>query len=152
MTGTPQGATHCVEADVHEPAHIVDAARHLLDVDRPIAVTLLAVLHLLADDTDAHQILKELTAPLRPGSALALTVATADTDPAGARAAQTLAAKHGLPVTLRSQTQTQAQFTGLDLIDPGVTLVHHWRPDPADPQPADPDVHLWAGIALKPED
>ena len=28
-------------------------------------------------------------------------------------------------------------FAGLDLIEPGVTLVHRWRPKPTDPQLAD---------------
>src|SRR6266545_3051370 len=70
-------------------------------------------------------------------------------DPPRAVAAQAVAQNHGLSVTLRSKAQAEAMLAGLDLIDPGVTLVHHWRPDPTEPQPAERDVHVWGGVALK---
>ncbi|GDY49766.1 hypothetical protein SVIO_003890 [Streptomyces violaceusniger] len=49
-------------------------------------------------------------------------------------------------------------FTGLDLIEPGITVGHHWRPStesredaPGDtPTPNDADVSLWVGVGIKP--
>ena len=40
-------------------------------------------------------------------------------------------------------------LAGLDLVDPGVVLVHRWRPDPG-PAVSDRDVHLWGAVGLKP--
>jgi len=151
LTSTPQGATHYLDADLHDPGGIVEQARHLLDFGEPVAVTLLAILHLFGDDAEVHQIVKELTAPLCGGSALAVSLATGDSDPAGARAAQAVAGKHGLAVALRSKAEVAAMLAGLDVLDPGVTLVHRWRPTPNDPELADADVHLWGAVAVKPD-
>jgi hypothetical protein len=150
LTSTPQGSTQYLDADLHHPASLMQAARHLLDFGQPVAVTLLAILHLFPDDQQVDQILKEVTGPLHSGSALAVSVVTGDSDPPGARAAQAVAAKHGLTVALRRKAEVAAMLTGLDLVDPGITLVHQWRPNPADPIPADRDVHLWGAVALKP--
>jgi hypothetical protein len=150
LTSTPEGSTHYLNADLHNPERVIDEARLVLDFGQPVAVTLLAILHLFADDAEVHQIITELTGPLCPGSAVAVSVVTADSDPAGARAAQAVAGKHGLTVTLRSRAEVAAMVAGLDLVDPGIALVHRWRPDPADPSLADADVHLWGGVAVKP--
>src|SRR6266540_3377476 len=71
-------------------------------------------------------------------------------EPAGARAAQAVAGKHGLAVALRSKAEVAAMLAGLDVLDPGVTLVHRWRPTSNDPELADADVHLWGAAAVKP--
>jgi hypothetical protein len=151
LTSTPQGATYYLDADLHEPRRIIDAVRHTLDFSQPIAVTLLAILHLFGDDTEVGQILTELTRPLCPGSALAVSVATGDSDPAAAQAARAMAGKHGLTVALRSRAEVVAMLAELDLVDPGVTLVHRWRPNAFDPDLDDRDVHLWGGVAVKPD-
>jgi hypothetical protein len=151
LTSTPQGATHYLDADLHDAGGIVAQARRILDFGQPVAVTLLAILHLLPDDAEVHQIVKELTAPLCGGSALAVSLATGDSDPPGARAAQAAAGKHGLTVALRSKADVAAMLAGLDLADPGVTLVHRWRPTPNDPDLADADVHMWGAVAVKPD-
>ncbi|MDF2743082.1 MAG: hypothetical protein K0S88_4458 [Actinomycetia bacterium] len=61
-----------------------------------------------------------------------------------------MAAAEAAGVTLVPRTQAEVGefFTGLELIDPGVTPVLSWRPDapPADPRVAS----YWAGIARKP--
>ncbi len=149
LTSTPQGATHCLDADLHDPGGIVEQARRLLDFSEPVAVTLLAILHLFGDDAEVHQIVKELTAPLCGGSALAVSVVTADSDSPGARAAQQVAGKHGLAVALRPKADVVAMLAGLEVLDPGVTLVHRWRPDPTDPETDDRDVHLWGAVGVK---
>ncbi|WP_194736656.1 SAM-dependent methyltransferase [Actinomadura sp. RB99] len=49
---------------------------------------------------------------------------------------------------LRSPDQLRGFFTGLDLIDPGVVPVPHWRPD-LSPMPPD-TVDAYGGVARKP--
>ena len=34
------------------------------------------------------------------------------------------------PQTLRTRHQVARFFTGLDLVEPGLVMVHQWRPDP----------------------
>jgi S-adenosyl methyltransferase len=150
MTSTPEGSTVYVDADLHDPGAIIEQARQTLDFEQPVAVTVIAILHLFPDDAEVHSILAALTAPLCPGSALALSVVTADSDPPGAKAAQAVARKHGLSVTLRTKAQAEALFDDLELVEPGVTLVHRWQPDPGEPELADHDVHVWGGVAVKP--
>jgi hypothetical protein len=55
----------------------------------------------------------------------------------------------GIPLQVRDKTETEAFFKGYELLDPGVTLVHHWRPD-ADAAPiSDQDIAMYAGVAIK---
>ena len=70
------------------------------------------------------------------GSYLAVTHPTPDFNPE--EMAQAVAAAEGAGVTLvpRSQAEVAEFFSGLEVVDPGVTPVLAWRPDepPADPQ------------------
>jgi hypothetical protein len=150
LTSTPEGSTAYLDADLHEPVTIVNEAKQTLDFTQPVAVTLIAILHMFPDDQEVRSILGELTTPLAAGSALALSVVTGDADPERAEAAQKVASEHGLSVTLRTRAQAEALFAGLDLVEPGVVLVHRWHPSPDDPALADHDVHIWGGVAVKP--
>jgi hypothetical protein len=150
LTSTPEGSTAYLDADLHEPESIVEQARKTLDFAQPVAVTLIAILQLFPDDAEVQQILDQLMAPLPAGSALALSVITGDSDAERAEAAQAAAHKHGLNITLRTKAQAEVLFTGLELVEPGVVLVHRWHPSPTDPPLADHDVHVWGGMAVKP--
>jgi hypothetical protein len=150
LTSTPEGRTTYLDADLHEPRAILCQAQETLDFSRPVAVTLIAILHLLPDGAEVRKILGELMAPLASGSALALSVVTGDSDPERAEAAQVAGRKHGLNITLRTKAQAEALFAGLELVEPGVVLVHRWHPHPTDPELADHDVHVWGGVAVKP--
>jgi hypothetical protein len=48
----------------------------------------------------------------------------------------------------RGKAEVERFFTGLELVDPGLTPMLSWRPDepPADPKRA----YYWAGVARKP--
>ncbi|WP_235489607.1 SAM-dependent methyltransferase, partial [Frankia sp. AvcI1] len=51
----------------------------------------------------------------------------------------------------RSRAEVESLFGGLELIDPGVELVHRWRPDAPDPPGlTDAQVSVYGGIARKP--
>jgi hypothetical protein len=153
LTSKPEGSTAYLDADLHEPGTILYQAGATLDFSRPVAVTLIAILHLFLDDAEVRQIMDELMAPLAPGSVLALSVVTGDSDPDRAEAAQAAARKHGLFITLRTKAQAEVLFAGLELVEPRVVLVHRWRPNLlGDPPLADHDVHVWGGVALKPDE
>jgi len=51
--------------------------------------------------------------------------------------------------TLRGRDEILRFFAGLELIDPGLVQVSHWRPD--EPEPADADkVWILGGVGRKP--
>lgn len=150
LTSAPEGETSYIEADARAPDKIFGDAGFILDTGQPVAVTLIAILQLIEDDTEVHRILAELMARLCPGSVLALSVITPDTNPEQVNAAAQAAQAQGIPVTPRTRAQAEAMFSGLRLLDPGVVLAHRWRPDPDDPPLPDHEVHVYGGVAIKP--
>jgi hypothetical protein len=81
------------------------------------------------------------------GSYLAVTHPTPDFNPEETAKAVAAAEAAGVTLVPRTQAEVGEFFTGLELIDPGVTPVLSWRPDAplADPRVA----YYWAGIARK---
>lgn len=77
----PQGRTAYIQADAQEPQKILAAARQTLDFDQPVALSMMALLHLVGDEDDPYGIVAELLDSLAPGSYLALSHATGDFDP-----------------------------------------------------------------------
>jgi trans-aconitate methyltransferase len=148
LTSTREGATAYLDADLREPEQIFESAelRDTLDLDQPVALSLIAVIQLLSDDV-AYDLIARLLKPLAPGSYLALTVVTNDTDPATARVDAQFTAR-GITTSARTHAQTEKFFAGLELVEPGVTLVQYWRPD-GQVAVADNETGLYAGLARK---
>jgi hypothetical protein len=89
-----------------------------------------------------------LLEPLPSGSYLAVTHPTPDFNPEETAKAAGAAEAAGITLVPRTKAEVERFFTGLELVDPGVTPMLAWRPDdqPADPQAA----YYWAGVARKP--
>ncbi|MFG2847309.1 SAM-dependent methyltransferase [Kitasatospora sp. NPDC048296] len=159
MTSTPQGRTAYVHGDVSDPAAILatpEVAR-TLDLDQPVVLSMVALLHFVPDLADAHAILDRLLAPLPAGSALVLSHATAELDPSGATKVEEIYNQAGTSLRLRPKAEFATFFEGLDLLDPGIVPAHRWHPDetddPAGLLPADvtdAQVSFYAGVAVKP--
>ena len=151
MTSHPAGATAFIRADLREPGKILadPELRATLDLGRPVALMLIAVLHFLTDADDARGIVSELIGALPQGSYLALTHSTADFSPGEISGVADATKQAGVTYTPRSQAEVAAFFTGLDLVDPGVVPVLAWRPDggpPEDPRAA----YIYAAVGRKP--
>ena len=82
LTGTPEGSCDYLDADLHDPAAILAGAARTLDLARPAAILLLAVLHFLPEADDPAGIVATLAAGLAPGSFVAVTHLTSDFAPA----------------------------------------------------------------------
>jgi S-adenosyl methyltransferase len=149
LTSDPRGATAYLDADIREPGRILEAAKATLDFSEPVAVSLIAILQLIPDDSVVRGILDELLAVLCPGSTLAMSAITADSDPEQVGAAVRAANAQGVPVTPRTLARTEALFAGLDLVEPGVVLAHRWHPDDDTPDLDDRDVHVYVGVGVK---
>ncbi|GIJ60261.1 SAM-dependent methyltransferase [Virgisporangium aurantiacum] len=158
LTGTREGRTAYLDADLREPDLIVGSSevRSTLDLDRPVAVLLVAVMHFILDTDDPYGLVSRLTGPLPAGSYLVLTNATTDFMPperiAIFDAANARADRREDRVRLRSRAEVERFFAGLDLVPPGVCPVTAWRPaDPDAPRPALADVSAFGGVARIPQ-
>ncbi len=153
LTGEPEGRTAYLEGDLREPQQILTSAEvaGTLDLNQPIALLLVAVLHFVPDDEQAYASVAALLDALAPGSYLVLSHATADLLlPATAATFANSPAAAGSGVTGRSRSQVAAFFAPFDLVEPGLTVVSQWRRGTDDNPPAPDQVSMWGGIARKP--
>ncbi len=146
LTSTPQGKCGYVEADLRDPGTILTEAARTLDLTKPAAVLLLAILHFVPDASGPGAVVATLAGGLAPGSFVAVSHLTADFAPEQvSAAAQAYNALAPVPVTPRTHAQVSALFGRLPLVAPGVVKVTEWRAAHNAPfgQPAD----LYAGLA-----
>jgi hypothetical protein len=149
LTGTPQGATAYLDADVRDPASVLAQAAQTLDFAQPVALMMLAILQLIPDDADPHAIVRHLVDGLAPGSYLVISHPASDVLPdAMAEMQRRLNERQREITTFRPRQDTCRFFDGLDLIEPGVVQPHRWRPGPDDLDPAQ-EVTAWCGVARK---
>jgi hypothetical protein len=148
LTSTPEGACAYLDADLRDPASILDKAAATLDFSQPVALMLIAILHWLPDEADPARLVSELVDAVPAGSYLALSHMAKDVNAqvradTGARVGQFMK-----PPTFRDREVISRYFDGLDLVDPGVVLVSQWRPE-SDADAGSP-AYLWSGVARKP--
>ncbi|QDI67422.1 methyltransferase [Streptomyces calvus] len=153
LSSTPEGRTAYIEADFRDPASILDAPelRETLDLDRPVALTVIAIVHFVLDEDDAVGIVRRLLEPLPPGSHLAMSIGTAEFAPEEVgRVAREYAARN-MPMRLRTLDEAHAFFEGLELVEPGIVQVHKWHPDGTGEQGIrDADIGMYGAVARKP--
>jgi hypothetical protein len=147
LTSRPEGSTDYIDADVVDIEGILERAARTLDLDRPVAVSALALFHFLPDPKPA-----ELAAHLRrrlvPGSFLTITHGLPGLE--GVAKAYQRSMSSG---TSRDRDQVAALFGDFELLDPGLVDPHHWRPelDPAEEKSSDEIADLVvAGVGRKP--
>ncbi|WP_406454544.1 SAM-dependent methyltransferase [Streptomyces sp. NBC_00876] len=149
LTSGPEGRTDYIEADLRDPARILEAARRTLDLDRPVALVLAAVLHFIEDD-EAYPVVKQLVDALAPGSCLVLSNVSSDLNPAQVGEVTKAFKERGFAMVRRTRAQVERFVTdnGLEMLDPGVVPVHRWRPEQVIDlaEAADPDPDFVAGL------
>jgi hypothetical protein len=145
LTSSPEGATEYLDADIRNPVAILDAAAGLLDFTQPVALMLMGIMGHFTDD-EAYPIVGQLLAGLPSGSYFALYDG-ANTNEAFNQAQEGYNASGAVPYHLRSPAQVERFFEGLELVEPGVVPVPHWRPDP-DAEPV--EIYSYCGVGRKP--
>ena len=147
LTGTPDGATSYLEADVRDVETVLAQAKRTLDFTQPIGIMLLMIL-MMIPDADPYGIVRRLVKEAPAGSYLIIS------HPAGDIEAQQMAdmaerlSRPGPEMTLRTHAEVSRFFDGLELLEPGVVGLSDWRPDPGDVRPA--VAAGWCGVAGKP--
>ncbi|MFE2722720.1 SAM-dependent methyltransferase [Kitasatospora sp. NPDC059327] len=174
LTGAREGRTAYIEADLADPVALLTAPglRDTIDLSRPVALSLNAVLHFIPDGPDgpdalggpeapegrgipgpdrAHAIVECLKAALAPGSALVVSHLTADFAPAEVARVSGIYRAAGTPLQARSRRELARFLTGWTALDPGLVPVHRWRPaDAADTAVTDTEASGYAAVAVKP--
>ncbi|MFD3733017.1 SAM-dependent methyltransferase [Streptomyces sp. NPDC058632] len=139
LRGTDEGVTEYLQADVREPQSILEGARKILDFDRPVAVSLIALLHFIPDEDGAHELVGRLLADLPSGSYLVISHATSDFTPEESKAATEKLKAAGVTLALRSREEFTRLFDGLELVEPGVGVPQLWHPELGEPVPGQDD-------------
>ncbi|WP_051941239.1 SAM-dependent methyltransferase [Phaeacidiphilus oryzae] len=142
-----------LDADLRSPESILASAelKAALDLDRPVALMLLAILHFVPDDDEARGIVRRLMDALAPGSMLMISLWAEDRPPAEQVEATERYADTGIPVRMRTPAECAGFFEGLEPLDPGLVPVSQWRRTAADgAAPSLADVALYGGVARKP--
>ena len=87
LTSGPVGKTAYIDADVRDVRRILSSAvlRQTLDMNQPVGLLLIAVMHFIADEDDPWDLAARLLAELPAGSYLALSHLTGDSGPATPR-------------------------------------------------------------------
>lgn len=150
MADAPGDAVTFLDGDLRDPGALLRAPEltALLDLDRPVALTLIAVLMLVADADDPGRSLAALRDAVPSGSYLAISHPTQDFAPEVMATVTAAATGGGMTFVPRDRAAVEAFLGDWEPVGPGVVPVLAWRPDdePADPHAA----YYWAGVARKP--
>ncbi|MEU3451013.1 SAM-dependent methyltransferase [Streptomyces thermolilacinus] len=136
-------------ADLRKPHDILNSPEvaRLLDLDRPVALLLVAVLHFLEDTDRPYEAVAELRDALAPGSLIIVTHASFDGIPVPQeQAGGTVGVYRDIrsPLVMRSREEVARFFDGCEMVEPGLVSMPHWRPD-TPPEQEDP--YAFSGFA-----
>jgi hypothetical protein len=151
LTGTRAGRIAYIHADMRDTDVVLDAPefRATFDLDRPVALSIFAALQIITDDEVAYSLVDSYLRPLPPGSFLALSTVTMDSKPRQAGMVVAEYRARGIPARDRTKAEVTRFFDGLDLVEPGVVLVHRWHPDHENAGIADRDITMYGAVAVK---
>jgi O-methyltransferase involved in polyketide biosynthesis len=159
LTGTPEGATDYIDADLRDPEIILAEAANTLDSANPIAIMLLGVLGHIPDYDEARSIVSRLLDAVRPGSYLVISDGTDVLEQPSepdvhetrrARAMHRYNEASSAPYHLRTPEQIAGFFAGLQLVEPGIVSTPQWRPDPSHSGLL-PELDVFCGVGRKPQ-
>lgn len=128
LRGTPEGSTTFLYQDLRNVEEVVASAAETLELDRPVALMLVSILHSIADEDDPHDVVARLMAALPSGSYLVLSHMSSEITPETAELIDRLSKRLPETVVDRSHAQVSRFFDGLELVDPGLVPIDQWRP------------------------
>lgn len=148
LAGNPYART--IRADFRAPDAIVDhpQVRELLDLTRPVAVLMIAVLHFVPDDEDPGGIVRGYLRRISGGSYFALSHAAPDLDHPQEQAAMIAEYQRatGVQFLHRTPKDLGGWLAGAEIQPPGIVLVNQWHPD----SDAESILRTYGALARKP--
>ncbi|MEF9907885.1 SAM-dependent methyltransferase [Streptomyces sp. P9-A2] len=149
LTGTRDGATDSVEADVHAPDALLGRAAETLDFDRPAAARTPGILTFVLDTEKARGTARRIMDTVPSGSFLVLTHPAHG---AGMRGEDQLPAMEFWnenatpPITARSAEDISALLEALNPVGPGLVSCSQWHARAG----SAPVVPRYGAVAVKP--
>ncbi|OKJ94535.1 hypothetical protein AMK26_32420 [Streptomyces sp. CB03234] len=136
-------------ADLRKPRDILAAPEtgSLLDLDRPVALLLVSVLHFVQDTDEPQRAVAELRDALAPGSLLIVSHASYEGIPLPQeRVGGAVDVYRDIrnPLVMRTREEIARFFDGFRMVEPGLVSMPEWRPDnPLDQE----DPYAFSGFA-----
>ncbi|WP_233617876.1 SAM-dependent methyltransferase [Actinomadura sp. WAC 06369] len=140
-----------VRGDLRRPEEILAEPRlnELIDLDEPVGVLLIAILHFIGDEENPFDLVARLMERLPPGSHLAIShgyeggMADGTSEHAQGVYRRSTSAIHS-----RNPRTVERFFTGTDIVEPGVVWVPQWRAEEAAAEPE--RTHFLGAVGRKP--
>jgi hypothetical protein len=149
LTSHQAGETEYIDADLRDTGTILGGAARLLDFTKPVAVTLLMILHVIPDSDDPYAIVAKVMDALPSGSYLAVSHLGSDLlDEKAKQGFEDIVSRSAQQQYIgRSREEMVRFFQGMDLVEPGLVRVEEWIPDPGAGQ-TDRSA-LWCAVGRK---
>jgi hypothetical protein len=147
-------ATVAITADMRDPEAILEHpdTRRLIDFSQPVAVLFLSVGHHLKDADEVgkggrYALRHIIDSVAVPGSHLAASQVVVEDPVKGALMSREID-EQGIPWRSRTPAEFAALFDGLVPVEPGLTNLKNWRPDPDQPplQPVPEQIASYVGV------
>jgi hypothetical protein len=149
LNSSETGATQYIDADLRDTGTIIRQAGELLDFTRPVAVTMLAILHAIPDSDDPHMLVAQLLDSLPSGSYLAISHAGSDLMGDALDSLEDIVTQMvEIQPGFRTREGVGRFFAGMDLVEPGLVRVEEWRPGPAADGAG--TSKIWCAVGRKP--
>jgi len=149
LTSHEAGATDYIDADLRDTGTILAKAAGLLDFTKPVAVTLIAILHAIPDSDDPYGKVATIMDAVPSGSYLALSLLGREfLAPETLREVEDTSSRmiQG-QFAWRSRDQVERFFEGMDLVAPGLVRVEDWRTEPGTDETGESP--LWCAVGRK---
>ncbi|CAG6390708.1 SAM-dependent methyltransferase [Actinacidiphila cocklensis] len=150
------GNTGFLLGDLRDPQSILNhpTIGELIDLDQPVGLMLMAILHFVQDDEDPAGLVAAYLDALPAGSHLVLTHSTTDfhrSDPNWSQARDVYRDRRATAaLTLRPYEQVLGLFGDLELLEPGLVQAPLWRPDgPAPTAEELSHIGFYGGVGYK---
>jgi len=143
--------TTVITADLRDPDELLNhpSTKALIDFDRPVGLLLFGIVHYLGDDHRPEELMRRYRDALPSGSYVALTHFVRDGPHSVAIEKVMLDDLGG--GRFRTWDELAALFGDFEMVEPGMTFGHAWRPEEELPDPLPVDMRIGAvGVARKP--
>ncbi len=138
-------------ADIRKPQPLLEHPEiaRLIDFTEPVGLLMAGLMLFIGDEHDPAGLVAAYREKCPPGSYLGLSTQTNDqADPdTAAQLAAVLRLYESADEQMfpRDHATIESWFAGTELVDPGLVLLHQWRPEPTAPEVTTPARHLGYG-------
>lgn len=146
------GSAVAIEGDLRNVDDVLADAVRLgsLDLERPVAVLLLSVLHFVSDDFEPAGLVADYLRQTVAGSYLVLSHATARAGSDAAEVAKVYnEGRSPSQMRMRTRPEIEALFGELEVIEPGVVPIPRWRPEDIPDSDVSDDYPGLAGVGRR---